>query len=117
MRSGTWTFVPPGKERAEAIRSSVLISWNAVRLIRAIRTLLLIGGKTAMVLILRTYGATEQKEQTRLNGGLRHANHQSWISIAGSRKSAKVPESIRRPKQSVFSLERNRWRRVVGDRN
>ena len=54
-RSGTWTFVPPGKERAEAIRSWVLISWKTVRLIKAIRTLLLIGGNTATFFILRTY--------------------------------------------------------------
>jgi hypothetical protein len=59
-RSGIWTFVPPGKERAEAIRSWVLISWKAVRLIREIRTLLLIGGNTATFLILRTYGGIEK---------------------------------------------------------
>jgi hypothetical protein len=44
-------FVPPGTERADEIRSSVLI---AVRLIRAMGSLLLTEGKTAMFLILRT---------------------------------------------------------------
>jgi hypothetical protein len=38
----------------------VLISLKAVRLIRAVRTLLLIGGNTAMLLILRTYGEIEK---------------------------------------------------------
>jgi hypothetical protein len=53
-----------------------------------------------MFFIVRTYGATEQKEQTRLNGGLRHANHQSWISQQGHPNAfARYEDTVRRPLQ------------------
>jgi len=60
------TFVPPGKACAIASRSSVLMSWKAVRFSSAIRALLLIGGNTAKFLILRIYGGIERRRQHML---------------------------------------------------
>ena len=43
------------------MRSRVLICWKAERRMSAIRTLLLIGGSTAMLLMLRNYGDAKEE--------------------------------------------------------
>ena len=56
-----WILHPPGKARAVVMRSRVLICWKAERRMSAIRTLLLIGGSTAMLLMLRNYGDAKEE--------------------------------------------------------
>ena len=72
-RSAILTFAPPGKARAIAISSSVLMSWKAVRFSSAIRALRLMGGNTAKFRILRIYGAIRRKRQRMFRVRKRHS--------------------------------------------
>ena len=80
-RFGMSTLVPPGKARAIAISSSVLMSWKVVRFSSAIRALLLIGGNTAKFRILRIYGTMERKRQQAFRGRKRNSASPSGSGI------------------------------------